>query len=43
MKSLFDKLDLRPGERRLVVGVGIVVFIVLNLLFVFPNFGELKK
>jgi len=40
MKSLFDKLNLRPGERRLVVGVGIVVFLILNFVFVFPNFGE---
>src|ERR1041384_3636525 len=39
MKSVFDKLNLRPGERRLVVGVGIVIFIVLNLTFVWPNFG----
>jgi len=39
MKSFFDKLNLRPGERRLVVGVGILIFIVLNLTFVWPNFG----
>src|SRR5258708_37921015 len=39
MKGVFDKLNLRPGEGRLVVGVGIVVFIVLNLTFVWPNFG----
>jgi len=39
MKSFFDKLNLRPGERRLVVIVGIVVFVVLNLVFVWPNFG----
>src|SRR5439155_6399874 len=39
MKSLFDKLNLRPGERRLVVGVGILIFVVLNLTFVWPNFG----
>src|SRR3954462_4472387 len=39
MTSFFDKLNLRPGERRLVVIVGIVVFIVLNLVFVWPNFG----
>ena len=40
MKSFFDKLNLRPGERRLVVGVGIVVFLILNFVFVFPNFGK---
>ena len=41
MKSVFDKLNLRPGERRLVVIVGIVIFIVLNVWFIFPNFGQL--
>ena len=40
MKTFFDKLNLRPGERRLVVIVGIVVFAVLNFWFVFPNFGK---
>jgi hypothetical protein len=43
MKSLFDKLDLRPGERRLVVIVGIVVFVVLNLWFIIPNFGKYQQ
>jgi hypothetical protein len=43
VKSAFDKLNLRPGERRLVVIVGIVVFIVLNFVFIFPNFGEYGK
>jgi hypothetical protein len=40
MRSLFDKLDLRPQERRLVVIVGIVVFVVLNFWLVFPMFGD---
>jgi len=40
MKSAFDRLNLRPFERRLVVGVGTVVFIVLNLLFVWPHFKD---
>jgi len=43
MKSAFDKLNLRPGERRLMVIVAIVIFVVLNFLFVFPNFGEYGK
>jgi hypothetical protein len=43
MKSAFDKLNLRPGERRLMVIVGIVIFVVLNFLFVFPNFGAYGK
>lgn len=40
MKSAFDRLNLRPFERRLVVGVGTVVFIVLNLVFVWPHFSD---
>lgn len=40
MKSVFDKLNLRPAERRLVIIVMIVVFIVLNFIFVWPHFGD---
>ncbi|HWN93442.1 MAG TPA: hypothetical protein VNT99_00295 [Methylomirabilota bacterium] len=40
MTSLFDKLNLRPNERRLVIIVAIVVFILLNAFFVWPEFGE---
>ncbi len=43
MSSVFDKLNLRPQERRLVVIVGIVVFIVLNVWLVIPMFGEYGK
>ncbi len=43
MTSLFDKLNLRPGERRLVVIAGGVVFVFLNLLLVFPHFGDLGR
>ncbi len=43
MNSLFDKLNLRPQERRLVVIVGIVVFVVLNFWLVIPMFGEYGK
>jgi type II secretory pathway component PulM len=43
MKSAFDRLNLRPFERRLVVGVGTVVFVVLNLVFVWPYFSERGK
>jgi hypothetical protein len=35
--------NLRPFERRVVVGVAAVFFIVLNLLFVFPYFSEWGK
>jgi type II secretory pathway component PulM len=40
MKSLLDRLNLRPQERRLVVGALIVVFLVLNLWLVWPRFGQ---
>ena len=43
MISLFDKLNLAPAERRLVVIVGIVVFVVLNFWLVIPEFGEWAK
>ena len=43
MKSAFDRLNLRPFERRLVVAVGTVVFVVLNLVFVWPYFDERGK
>jgi hypothetical protein len=43
MNSIFDKLNLRPQERRLVVIVAIVVFVVLNFWLVFPMFGEYGK
>jgi Tfp pilus assembly protein PilO len=41
--TFFDKLNLRPQERRLVVIVSLVVFILLNMWFVFPFFGEWGK
>ena len=43
MTTFMDKLNLRPQERRLVVVVGVVVFVVLNLWFVRPHFGDWKK
>jgi hypothetical protein len=43
MTSLYDKLNLRPGERRLVTVVAIAVFILLNAFFVWPHFGDWKK
>jgi hypothetical protein len=43
LKSVFDKLNLRPGERRLVIIVMIVVFIILNFIFVWPRFGDWGK
>lgn len=38
--SIFDKLNLRPQERRLVVITGLAIFVVLNIWFVWPFFGE---
>jgi hypothetical protein len=43
MTSLFDKLNLRPNERRLVIIVAIVVFVLLNFFFVWPHFGDWGK
>jgi hypothetical protein len=43
MSSSLDKLNLRPGEKRLLVGIGIVLFLVLNVLFVWPKFGEFGR
>lgn len=43
MSGLLDKLNLRPGERRLVVIVAIVVFVVLNIWIVWPRFGDLGR
>jgi Tfp pilus assembly protein PilO len=41
MTSYLDKLNLRPFEKRLVVGVGAVLFVVFNAWFVFPHFSDL--
>ena len=40
MSSYFDKLNLRPQERRLLVAVATVVFIVLNVWLVWPHFKD---
>jgi hypothetical protein len=41
--SIFDKLNLRPQERRLVVIVGLVLFILVNWWLVWPFFWEWGK
>jgi len=38
MKEFFARLN--PTERRFVVGVGVVFFLVLNIVFVWPHFGD---
>ena len=42
MTSILDKLNLSPQERRLVVIVAIVVFIVLNVWLIWPEFGKVN-
>ena len=39
-QSIFEKLNLRPQERRLVVIVGMVIFVLLNMWFVWPYFDD---
>jgi len=43
MTSYLDRLNLRPFEKRLVVGVGAVLFVVLNVWFVVPHFSDLSQ
>lgn len=43
MTSFLDKMNLKPQERRWVVIVVLVVFVLLNFLFVWPNFGSLGR
>lgn len=43
MISIFNKLNLRPIERRLVVGAGLVLFVALNFYFVTPRFNDWKE
>jgi hypothetical protein len=43
MKSPLDRMNLRPAERRLVVGVALMLFFMVNLWLVFPHFSDLKK
>ncbi len=43
MTSYLDRLNLRPFEKRLVVGVVAVLFVVLNLWFVVPHFSDLGQ
>ena len=43
MKSLFDKLNLGALERRIVVVAALVLFIVVNAMFVWPHFKDWSK
>lgn len=42
MLKLFDRLKLTPTERRLVVGVLVVAFLVVNYWVVWPRFNDFK-
>jgi Tfp pilus assembly protein PilO len=42
MNTLFDKLSLRPQERRLVMVAMVVLFAVVNVWLIIPHFGEWK-
>jgi Tfp pilus assembly protein PilO len=43
MSGPLERLNLRPQERRLIVGVAVVFFVVLNLWFVSPHFHDWKN
>src|ERR1700726_4407453 len=36
-------INLRPLEKRLVVGAGVVVFLILNAWFVVPHFSDMGR
>jgi hypothetical protein len=40
MNNYLDRLNLRPFEKRLVVGVAAMVFVVMNIWFVLPHFSD---
>ena len=42
MTGSLGRLSLRPGERRVVVAVGLVLFAVFNVVFIWPYFGQRK-
>lgn len=43
MNELFDKLNLKPEERRLAVLFMAIAFIFVNYMYVFPKFQELDR
>lgn len=43
MNDLFDKLNLKPEERRLAVLFMAVAFVFVNYMYVFPRFKELNE
>jgi Tfp pilus assembly protein PilO len=43
MTNPLDRLNLRPFEKRLVVAIAAVFFVILNAWFVFPHFSDLRQ
>ena len=43
MTNLLDRLGLQPQEKRVVVVVSTIVFLVLNYLFVWPRLGDYRS
>jgi hypothetical protein len=43
MNNFLDQLNLTAQERRVVVGIFLVVIVTLNMLFVWPHFGEWSR
>lgn len=41
--SVIEQLNLSPQERRIVVIIAVIVFVVLNFLLVWPHFNDLSK
>jgi hypothetical protein len=41
--GFLEQLNLTPQERRIVVGIGVAVFVILNFLLVLPHFGDLAR
>ena len=43
MSSFVDSLNLRPQEKRAIVAIAAVVFVILNLVLVFPHFKDYRQ
>lgn len=43
MSNFLDRLNLRPLERRIVIGAAIVVFAVVNVVWVWPHFKDWNR
>lgn len=42
-KNFLEQLNLRPGERRVVIVVAVICFVVLNAWFIWPHFNDATK